>query len=91
MAGVEFLDPGLAEVVDSGLTRVEELLHREVHSEYDFVTETTAGALPAIEWLNFDGGRIRAINLYYDRQPWQAVMAAIAERASGAPRASAVV
>jgi hypothetical protein len=49
---------------------------------YDFVTDTSAGALPTIEWLNFDGGRIRAINLYYDRQPWQTVMAAIAERAA---------
>ena len=51
---------------------------------YDFVTDTTAGALPAIEWLNFDGGRIRSINLYYDRVPWQTVMAAITERTAGA-------
>lgn len=51
---------------------------------YDFVTDTTAGALPAIEWLHFDGGRIGSINLYYDRLPWQTVMAAIAERAAGA-------
>ncbi len=61
---------------------------------YDFVTDTAAGALPAIEWLNFEGSRIRSINLYYDRQPWQTVMAAIAERASGAPgsaRATSVV
>ena len=47
---------------------------------YDFVTDTTAGALPTIEWLRFDGERIRSIDLYYDRMPWQAVMAAIAER-----------
>jgi len=65
---------------------------------YDFVTDTTAGALPTIEWLSFDGGRIRAINLYYDRQPWQAVMAANAERAAssgggsaGSARATSVV
>jgi ketosteroid isomerase-like protein len=47
---------------------------------YDFVTDTTAGALATVEWLRFDGGRIRAIDLYYDRLPWQTVMAAIAER-----------
>jgi hypothetical protein len=47
---------------------------------YDFVTDTAAGALPAIEWLRFDGERIRSIDLYYDRLPWQTVMAAIAER-----------
>jgi ketosteroid isomerase-like protein len=47
---------------------------------YDFVTDTTAGALPAVEWLQFDGGRISSVDLYYDRLPWQTVMAAIAER-----------
>src|SRR5262245_37770334 len=57
---------------------------------YDFVTDTTAGALATIEWLRFDGGRIRSIDLYYDRLPWQAVMAVIAERAAR-PAASAVV
>jgi hypothetical protein len=60
---------------------------------YDFVTDTTAGALPAIEWLNCDGGRIRSINLYYDRQAWQTVIAVIAERAgsaSGSARATSV-
>lgn len=27
-----------------------------------------------IEWLHFDGGRIRAINLYYDQLPWKGVL-----------------
>jgi hypothetical protein len=50
---------------------------------YDFVTDTAAGALPTIEWLRFDGDRIRSIDLYYDRLPWQqTVMVAIAERAA---------
>jgi len=49
---------------------------------YDFVTDTTAGALPTIEWLRFDGARIAAIDLYYDRLPWQTVMAEMAERAA---------
>jgi hypothetical protein len=49
---------------------------------YDFVTDTAAGALPTIEWLRFDGDRIRSIDLYYDRLPWQTVMAVIAERAA---------
>ena len=47
---------------------------------YDLVTDTTAGALPAVEWLQFDGDHISSIDLYYDRLPWQTVMAAIAER-----------
>jgi len=54
----------------------------EVCVIYDFVTDTTAGALPTIEWLHFDGARIRSIDLYYDRLPWQTVMSAISERAA---------
>jgi hypothetical protein len=54
----------------------------EVCVIYDFVTDTPAGALPTIEWLRFDGERIRSIDLYYDRLPWQTVMAVIAERAA---------
>ena len=54
----------------------------EVCVIYDFVTDTTAGALPTIEWLRFEGDRIRSIDLYYDRLPWQTVMAVIAERAA---------
>jgi hypothetical protein len=58
----------------------------EVCVIYDFVTDTAAGALPTIEWLRFEGDRIRSIDLYYDRLPWQTVMAVIAERA-GRPAA----
>ena len=51
---------------------------------YDFVTDTPAGALPTIEWLQFEEGRIRSINLYYDRVPWKSVMDEIAQRAARA-------
>lgn len=54
----------------------------EVCLIYDFVTDTPAGALPTIEWLRFEGERIRSIDLYYDRLPWQSVMAVMAERAA---------
>lgn len=54
---------------------------------YDFATNTTAGALPTIEWLCFEGERIRSIDLYYDRLPWQTIMTAIAERAAARPAA----
>ena len=54
----------------------------EVCLIYDFVTDTPAGALTTVEWLRFDGDRIRSIDLYYDRLPWQTVMAVIAERAA---------
>jgi hypothetical protein len=58
----------------------------EVCVIYDFVTDTPAGALPTIEWLRFEGGRIQSINLYYDRVPWKAVMDEITQRAAQ-PRA----
>ena len=54
----------------------------EVCVIYDFVTDTPAGALTTIEWLRFEGDRIRSIDLYYDQLPWQKVMAVIAERAA---------
>ena len=41
---------------------------------YDFVTDTPTGSVPVIEWLRFDEGRIRAINLHYDQLPWNGVL-----------------
>jgi ketosteroid isomerase-like protein len=52
----------------------------EVCVIYDFVTDTPAGALPAIEWLRFEGERIRSIHLYYDRVPWTGVLEEIGRR-----------
>lgn len=59
----------------------------EVCLIYDFVTDTPAGALPTIEWLRFGEGRIRSINLYYDRVPWKTVMDEMGARASTHPSA----
>jgi ketosteroid isomerase-like protein len=56
----------------------------EVCVIYDFVTDTPAGALPTIEWLRLENGRIRSIDLYYDRVPWKTVMDEIAARAARA-------
>jgi hypothetical protein len=39
---------------------------------YDFVTDTAIGTVPTVEWLRIEGGRIRSVNLYYDRAPWLA-------------------
>ena len=52
---------------------------------YDFVTDTAAGAVPIIEWLHFEGDRIRAIDLFYDRLPWQTVTAVMTERTTRQP------
>jgi heptaprenyl diphosphate synthase len=47
VAGVELFDPDLAEAVELGLARVEELLRREVHSDYEFVHETSLHLMDA--------------------------------------------
>lgn len=40
IAGVEVGDPVLAAAIEAGLAQVEELLHREVYSDYQFVNDT---------------------------------------------------
>jgi heptaprenyl diphosphate synthase len=47
IAGVQLLDQGLAQVIDEGLTQVEELLRREVYSNYEFVAETSLHLIEA--------------------------------------------
>ncbi len=44
---MELADPALAEAVEDGLKRVEDLLHREVQGEYEFVTETSLHLIDA--------------------------------------------
>ncbi len=41
LAGVELADPALRAALERGLTQVEELLHRELQSEFRFLTETS--------------------------------------------------
>jgi hypothetical protein len=36
---------------------------------YDLVTDTEIGAVPTVEWLRIEDGRIRSIHLFYDRAP----------------------
>jgi heptaprenyl diphosphate synthase len=47
VAGVELGDAELAATTTAGLERVEQLLHREVHSDYRFVTETSLHLIEA--------------------------------------------
>jgi predicted ester cyclase len=51
----------------------------EVCVIYDFVTDTV-GALPTIEWLRVENGRIQSINLYYDQVPWMKLREEMARR-----------
>jgi len=47
IAGVEMADPVLAADTAAGLVRVEELLHREVRSDYEFITEASLHLIDA--------------------------------------------
>jgi heptaprenyl diphosphate synthase len=47
LAGIELADPGLAVRVADGLARVEEVLEREMASEFDFVTEAASHLMHA--------------------------------------------
>jgi len=55
----------------------------EVCVLYDFVTDTV-GAVPTIEWLRFEGARIRSVKLYYDQLPWQTLRQELARRGAQA-------
>ncbi|MEJ3653804.1 polyprenyl synthetase family protein [Actinomycetes bacterium KLBMP 9759] len=47
MTGVEVVDPELGAATEAGLQRVEELLYREVRSDYHFVSETSMHLIEA--------------------------------------------
>jgi SnoaL-like domain len=51
---------------------------------YDFVTDTSVGAVPSVEWLTFEGGRIRAARLIFHSQPWPAVLEELQRRSAAA-------
>lgn len=51
---------------------------------YDFVTDTPAGAVPCVEWLTFERGKVRSIRLFFDREQFAPAREALRQRASGA-------
>lgn len=55
---------------------------------YDFVTDTPAGAVPTIEWLTTEAGRIRTSRLIFHKEHWPAAVAELARRSTAVARAS---
>jgi hypothetical protein len=55
----------------------------EVCVIYDFVTDTPAGAVPIVEWLRIEGGRIGSVTLVFDRVAFKPASDEIARRAAG--------
>jgi SnoaL-like domain len=52
----------------------------EVCVIYDFVTDTSVGAVPSVEWLTVESGRIRSIRLIFHSQPWPGVLEELSRR-----------
>jgi hypothetical protein len=49
---------------------------------YDFVTDTTVGAVPSVEWITVDSGRIRSVRLIFHKENWPTVLAELRRRGS---------
>jgi ketosteroid isomerase-like protein len=54
----------------------------EVCVIYDFVTNTPAGAVPIVEWLRVEDGRIASVALFFDRVTFQPASEEIVRRAN---------
>ena len=97
---VEFTGPGGntihgAQDYISALRRLGPILKRneikkvfvdgnEVCVIYDFVTDTSVGGVPSVEWLRFEDGRIRSSRLVFHTQPWPEVLKELSARSSQA-------
>ena len=49
---------------------------------YDFVTTLASGVVPSVEWLEFDGDRIKSIRLFFDRETFGPARAELARLAT---------
>jgi ketosteroid isomerase-like protein len=49
---------------------------------YDFVTDSPAGAVPTVEWLHVDGGRVASVHLFFDRVSFKPASEEAARRAA---------
>jgi hypothetical protein len=83
---------GLAEVLGAYQRLGPILLRNDVHKIlvdgddaciiYDFVTDTPAGAVATVEWLQVRGGKVQSIWLLFDRGPWPQVLEELNRRVS---------
>ena len=53
----------------------------EVCVIYDFVTDTPAGAVPTVEWLSIEDGRVGSVRLFFDRVTFKPAADEVARRA----------
>jgi len=55
----------------------------EVCVIYDFVTPTPAGAVPIVEWLRIENGKVASVTLFFDRVAFKPASDDLARRAGG--------
>lgn len=55
---------------------------QEICVIYDFVTDTEVGAVPTMEWLELEQGKIRSIFLLTDHVRWPAALAELTRRSA---------
>jgi hypothetical protein len=53
----------------------------EVCLIYDFVTDTPSGAVPTVEWIRIENGKVSSIWLVTDHVRWPAVLSELGRRA----------
>lgn len=53
----------------------------EIAVLYDFVTDTSAGAVPIVEWLGVEQGKIKSVKLLFDRVAFKPASDELARRA----------
>jgi hypothetical protein len=51
---------------------------------YDFVTDTSVGVVPSVEWLTVEGGTVRSIRLIFHSKHWGTVLEELGRRAVAA-------
>jgi SnoaL-like protein len=72
----------LALVLESTVLRKVLVDGGELCMIYDFVTSTPAGSITFVEWMTFDGSRIRSIRLYFDRVQFEPARQELFRRAA---------
>jgi hypothetical protein len=51
---------------------------------YDFITDTSVGAVPSVECLTIEEGLVRTVRLIFHSQPWPVVLDELRRRAVAA-------
>lgn len=60
----------LGQIVREVRTKQTFVEGKDVCVIYDLVTNTPAGTVPCAEWIRADGGKVKAIQVFFDARPF---------------------